>query len=456
MQDILTYLSDNHDLELEELQQFVRLQTISTLPEKAPELESCARFLADLLRESGLEQVEILKTPGHPAVYADWLHAEGAPTLLIYGHYDVQPVDPLELWDADPFDPQIVDNRLVARGASDDKGQVYMHIRAVRAWLKTRGKLPLNVKFLIEGEEEVASVNLPALIERERERLRADLLVVSDTNMISPEQPAITYGLRGLTYLQVNLTGPNRDLHSGVFGGTVVNPLQEAARLIALLHDAEGRVAVPGFYQEVIPLEKAEREQLGRLPFDEEEFCRDLGVAALAGEAGYTPLERMGARPTCEINGMLGGFTAVGAKTVLPGQAMFKLSCRLVPDQSPDRVAQLVEAFLREQVSVGVQLDITRFSGGFPVLTPWNSAPVRAATRALERGFGVSPLLVREGGSIPIVADIQRILQIPPLLVGFGLPDSRIHSPNENFNLAVYQRGTISLVYLLEELATLV
>jgi len=453
MQAILKELQASYPAALAQLQDFIRLETISTMPEKAAEMQKCADFLAAVLTESGLENVEILPTGGHPAVYADWLHAPAAPTLLIYGHYDVQPVDPLELWDAAPFDPQVVDNRLVARGASDNKGQIYMHIRAVRAWLTVKKRLPVNVRFLIEGEEEIASVNLPALVSREAERLQADLLVVSDSNMIAPEQPAITYGLRGLTYLEVNLTGPNRDLHSGIFGGTVLNPLQEAARLISLLHDAEGRVAIPGFYDEVVPLEAAERKQLARQPFSAEEYSRDLGVAALWGDPEYTPLERAGARPTCEINGILGGFTGEGAKTVLPARAMFKVSFRLVPHQDPDRIVELAEAFLREQVAVGVQLEVNRFAGGRPVLTPWRSPAIQAASRALERAFGRPPQLVREGGSIPIVADIQHQLGVTPLLIGFGLPDSRIHSPNENFNLDVFKQGSESLVYLLEELA---
>ncbi len=453
MQDVIQQLQQDSSNALAELQQFVKMATVSTLPEKASELRECAGFLTDILGEAGLEHVEILETGGHPAVYADWLHAENAPTILIYGHYDVQPVDPLELWHADPFDPQIIDNHLVARGSSDDKGQVHMHIRAVRAWLQSRGTLPLNVKFLIEGEEEIASVNLPVLLERERERFQADLLVVSDSNMVNPDQPAISYGLRGLAYLEVNLTGPNRDLHSGIFGGAVLNPLQEAARLINLLHDDRGRIAIPHFYDDVIPLAEAEREQLAGLPFDREEFQRELGVDALAGEAGFTELEQMGARPTCEINGLLGGYTDAGAKTVLPSRAMFKISFRLVPDQTPERVMELLENFLKEQVREGVQLEITRFAGGYPVLTPWNSSVVGAASRALASGFGVEPVLLREGGSIPVVADIQRMLDIPPLLIGFGLPDSRIHSPNENFNLDVYERGSVSLVHLLEELA---
>ena len=453
MQDIIDVLQQDSSNALAELQQFVRLETVSTLPEKAAELLQCAGFLTGLLTEAGLEHVEVLETGGHPVVYADWLHAKDAPTILIYGHYDVQPVDPLELWHADPFDPQILDNHLIARGASDDKGQVHMHIRAVRAWLSCRGRLPLNVKFLLEGEEEISSVNLPALLERERERFQADLLVVSDTNMVNPDQPAVSYGLRGLAYLEVNLTGPDRDLHSGIFGGAVLNPLQEAARLISLLHDDLGRIAIPHFYDDVVPLSEEERVQLARLPFNSEEFKQELGVNALAGEDGFTALEQMGARPTCEINGLLGGYTDAGAKTVLPSRAMFKISFRLVPDQTPERVMELLEDFLKEQVSGGVQLEITRFAGGYPVLTPWNSTVVQAASRALTQGFGVEPVLLREGGSIPIVADIQRLLDIPPLLIGFGLPDSRIHSPNENFNLDVYERGSVSLVHLLSELS---
>ena len=454
MQDIIDVLKQNSSDALAELQQFVRMETVSTLPEKTDELRDCAKYLTGLLSDAGMEHVEILETGGHPVVYADWLHADDAPTILIYGHYDVQPVDPVELWHADPFDPQVVDNRLVARGASDDKGQVHMHIRAVRAWLQSRRTLPINVKFLLEGEEEIASVNLPGLLERERERFQADLLVVSDTNMVSPEQPAISYGLRGLAYLEVNLTGPNRDLHSGIFGGAVLNPLHEAARLINLLHDDQGRIAIPRFYDDVIPLTDDEREQLARLPFDRAEFQRELGVKALAGEDGFTPLEQTGARPTCEINGLLGGYTDAGAKTVLPSRAMFKISFRLVPDQTPELVMELLENYLEAQVSPGVQLEVTRFAGGFPVLTPWNSTVVQAASRALVAGFGVEPVLLREGGSIPVVADIQRLLGIPPLLIGFGLPDSRIHSPNENFNLDVYERGSVSLVHLLAELST--
>jgi acetylornithine deacetylase/succinyl-diaminopimelate desuccinylase-like protein len=372
--------------------------------------------------------------------------------VLVYGHYDVQPADPLDAWTSTPFEPVLRDGNIVARGASDDKGQLYCHLAGARAHLKARRKLPVNLVFLIEGEEESGSVNLEHFIEANRERLACDAVVVSDSGQFAEGVPALTYGLRGLIYLEVTLTGPSRDLHSGTFGGAVRNPANELAALIAALHDAEGRVAVPGFYDDVRPLEGWEREAFARLPFDEEAFRRDLGVGALWGEEGYSTLERVWARPTLDVNGLWSGYTGEGAKTVLPSKASVKLSCRLVPDQDPDRMAALLEAHLQTLCPEGCSLTVRRLHGARPVLLPVDTPVVKAAQRAVERAFGTPPVFIREGGSIPVVETFGRVFGAPVVLLGFGRPDDRAHGPDEKLGLTDFRKGVRTSAWLWEEL----
>ena len=449
LQKALGYLRENRERFLRELQEFLRFPSISTLPEQRAAVADTAAYVARLLNAAGLEKVRILPTPGHPVIYGEWCRVPGAPTLLIYGHYDVQPVDPLDLWDTHPFQPTVRGDLLVARGATDDKGQVFMHFKAVEAWLRTVGTLPVNVKFLVEGEEEIASPHLRAVVEEQRELLRADYLVVSDTGMPSPDQPAISYGLRGLTYLQVKLRGPARDLHSGQFGGGVANPIMEAARLLAALVDDQGRVRVPGFYDQVVPPDPEERQRLRRVPFDEESFRIRTGVPRASGEQGYTTLERLWLRPTCDPNGIEGGFTGQGAKTVLPAEARFKVSFRLVPHQDPERISMLVREYLEAQCSPSVTLEVETLAGGRPMLISPSAPMLQAAARSLAVAFPQPPVFVREGGSIPIVADLQDVLKVEPVLMGFGLPDSKVHSPNETFHLGVFRKGMEALVRFL-------
>jgi acetylornithine deacetylase/succinyl-diaminopimelate desuccinylase-like protein len=451
--DIPQRIEDQRQHHLAGLLEFLRIPSISTLPERRDDMRRCADFVAAEMRQAGLSRVEVLPTGGHPVVYGEWVHAPDKPTILVYGHYDVQPVDPIEKWDTPPFEPTIRDGQIFARGAADDKGQVYIHLKAVETYLSVAGHLPINVKFLIEGEEEIGSEHLDSFISTNRDLLRADLAVISDTDMFARGQPSMVYGLRGLTYLQVDLDGPSSDLHSGVFGGAVANPAQVLAAIIASLKDDDGRVTVPGFYDDVRPLTADEREAYALLPFDEEAYRADLGVQRLHGEPGYTTLERLSARPTLDVNGMWSGFTGEGAKTVLPSRASAKISCRLVPDQSPDKIYSLLEGRLRELCPPTVTMTITNLHGARPVITPLDHPAVRAASRALERAFGKKPLFTREGGSIPVVATFEDLLGIPTVLLGFALPDAHMHAPNERFDVENFHLGIRTVAFLLEELA---
>jgi acetylornithine deacetylase/succinyl-diaminopimelate desuccinylase-like protein len=447
------YLKDQQERALSELQELLRIPSISSDPANAADVKRCAEALAARLREAGLEHVQVLPTKGHPVVYGDWLHATGKPTVLVYGHYDVQPVDPLDEWTTPPFEPAVRDGQLYARGSADDKGQVYVHVKALEALLQTRHALPVNIRVLFEGEEEIGSPNLDAFIVGHRDLLRADVAVVSDTSMYERDMPSICYGLRGLAYFQVDLQGPNRDLHSGTYGGVVVNPTEALARMLATLKGPDGRIAVDGFYDDVTALSAHEREELGRLPFDEAHYKRELGVEALWGEVGYGHLERNWARPTLDINGIWGGFSGPGSKTIIPATAGVKISCRLVPDQRPERIAELVEKHLRQALPKGVRMKFTVHSGGRPSITPLDHWAARAAGRALERAFGKKPVFIRAGGTIPVVASFDSILGVPTVLVGFGVPDERAHAPNEFFLLSNFYRGIAAIAYLWEELA---
>ena len=449
MEQVLNYIRTQRERYLEELKAYLAIPSISSDPEYAGAVQEAAAHTAGLLEKAGLEWVEVHSTAGHPVVTGQWTGTAGRPTLLIYGHYDVQPVDPLELWERNPFEAHIRDERIIARGAADDKGQLFMHLKAVEAIHQTGNRLPVNLKFVLEGEEEIASPSLPEFLKSHRELLTADVALVSDSAMWAAGVPAITYGLRGLSYLEVELTGPNRDLHSGTYGGAVANPAEMLARLLAQVKDEKGRILMPGFYDKVKELSPQERELLSRVPFDEEQYKVGLGVAELWGEAPYSPLERVWIRPTFEVNGIWGGFTGKGAKTVLPAKASAKVSMRLVPDQNPDEIADIAERFLKARAPGSVQVKVTRFQGGRPVVTSIDNPYISAAARALKDAFGREPLFIREGGSIPIVADFKSILGLDTVLVGFSLPDARTHSPNENLHLPGFFTGIESLVRML-------
>ncbi len=452
MNSIIAYTNDQKHRYIDELKAYLAIPSISSSPEHSEAMLQCARHTEDLLKDAGMENTKINETPGHPVVTADWLHAPGKPTLLIYGHYDVQPVDPLDLWEKDPFEAHIKNDRIIARGSADDKGQVFMHFKAVEAFYKNAGKLPVNVKFIVEGEEEVASPNLTEFLKSNREQLSSDIVVISDTSMLGAGLPAITYGLRGLAYLEIEMTGPNRDLHSGEYGGAVANPAEMLARLLAKVKDDNGRIQVPGFFDKVIDVDDRERAMLAKASYDEAEYKSDLGVEELWGEAPYSPIERTWIRPTFEINGIWGGFTGVGAKTVLPAKANAKVSMRLVPDQDPDEIAELVEDYIAKQIPRSVKVKVIRHTGGFPVVTPVSSPFITAAQKALTESFKREPFMVRGGGSIPITAEFKRILGLDSLLVGFSLPDCRAHSPNENMHLPSFFTGIESLIRMMDEI----
>ncbi|MBI5443765.1 MAG: dipeptidase [Deltaproteobacteria bacterium] len=451
MDRVLSTIRSGETKLLEELFDFLRIPSVSTNPVFAKEVEHCAEWLADVLRRAGF-QSSVEPTGGHPAVLAEWRGAPGAPTVLIYGHYDVQPADPLEAWTSPPFTPTVRDGDVIARGASDDKGQVFCHVAAARAHLEVRGKLPVNLIFLVEGEEESGSTNLEQYVREHRERLACDAVIVSDSAQFAPGLPALTYGLRGLMYLEVTVTGPALDLHSGTFGGAVVNPANALAWIITRLHDEANRVAVPGFYDGVLPLQQWEREAFARLPFDEREYCRKLGLTALWGEEGYSTLERAWARPTLDVNGIWSGYTGEGSKTVLPSTASAKISCRLVPNQEPARIWELVKARLEALCPPGCTLQARLLHSGKPVLLPVDTEVARAARKAAAEAFGAEPVLIREGGSIPVVQTFQEVLGAPGVLLGFARPDDRAHGPDEKFNLADFFKGITASARLLEEL----
>jgi acetylornithine deacetylase/succinyl-diaminopimelate desuccinylase-like protein len=451
--DVFAYLEASHDARLASYIEFLRIPSVSGLPEHAPDCRRAAEWLAERLAAAGLEHVEVAETGGHPVVYADWLHAPGAPTVLVYGHYDVQPPDPLEEWERAPFEPLVKGRRILARGAADDKGQVHLHLAAAEAILRTRGRFPVNVRYVFEGEEEVSSVNLDAWLEANRERLAADVACISDTSFFEGNLPAITIALRGLMYAQIDVHGPTIDLHSGVHGGAVANPANALAEILAALRGPDGRVRIPGFYDDVVPLTEADRAALAELPFDEEAYRASLGVPALVGEAGYTTLERRGARPTLDVNGIWGGFTGEGPKTIIPASAHAKVSCRLVANQDPDRIYERFAAFVEEIAPPGVRVEVRYLGGGRPTLTPIDHPATQAAARALEATFGRRPLYIREGGSVPVAASFATLLDLPVVLLGFAPPDGNFHAPNEWMDLDNYEGGIRTVVRFFDELA---
>jgi acetylornithine deacetylase/succinyl-diaminopimelate desuccinylase-like protein len=451
--NVIDFINVNRERYLDELKAFLAIPSISALPQHAGDVRRCADWCADEMRRIGLQNVRLVDTPGNPVVYGDWLGAPGAPTILFYGHYDVQPVDPLELWESPPFEATIRDGEIYARGSADDKGQVFMHFKAIEAHLKQTGTLPVNMKIILEGEEEVGSVNLDNFIRDHKSELGADVVVISDSPMFARGVPSICYGLRGLVYFQIDLRGSGTDLHSGSFGGAVVNPAFALSQMLAQMKDRGGRVKIPGFYDEVVALQEEERTAWASLPFNEKAYRKDFGIPKVFGETGYTTLERTWARPTFEVNGLLSGFTGEGAKTVLPALAMAKVSMRLVPNQTPDKIAELFEAHLRDITPKTVELTITRMHGGKPWMTSYDNPFVQAAGRAIERGFGRKPVYTREGGSIPVVSTFQEELGLPSVLFGVGLPDENAHAPNEKLDVANFHGGIISSALLYEEIA---
>ena len=453
MDNVIDFINVNRDRYLDELKAFLAIPSISALPQHADDVKRCANWCADEMRRIGMQNVKLVDTPGNPVVYGDWLGAPGAPTILFYGHYDVQPVDPLELWQSPPFEATIRDGEIYARGSADDKGQVFMHFKAIEAHIKQNGKLPVNMKIILEGEEEVGSVNLDNFIRDHKSELGADVVVISDSGMFARGVPSICYGLRGLVYFQIDLRGSSTDLHSGSFGGAVANPAFVLSQIIAQMKDRSGRIKITGFYDDVVALQDEERKAWATLPFNEKGYRKDFGIPKVFGETGYTTLERTWARPTFEVNGLLSGFTGEGAKTVLPAVAMAKVSMRLVPNQTPDKIATLFEAHLRDITPKTMELKVTRMHGGKPWMTSYDNPFVQAAGRAIERGFGRKPVFTREGGSIPVVSTFQEELGLPSVLFGVGLPDENAHAPNEKLDVANFHGGIISSALLYEEIA---
>ncbi|MEE8129084.1 MAG: dipeptidase [Vicinamibacterales bacterium] len=452
MNAIIDFINSNRDRYVDELKTFLAIPSISALPQHRGDVRRCSEWTAEELRRIGLQNVRLIETPGYPVVYGDWLGAPGAPTILFYGHYDVQPVDPLDLWESPPFEAAVREGEIYARGAADDKGQIFMHFKAVEAVMKQVGRLPVNIKFILEGEEEVGSAHLDEFVRDHKDQLAADVVVISDSPMFDRGVPSICYGLRGLVYFQIDLRGTKTDLHSGSFGGAVANPAFVLAQLLAQMKDRGGRVKIPGFYDAVQPLTEEERAEFKRLPFHEKRYRQDLGAPKLFGERDYTTLERVWARPTFEVNGLLSGFTAEGAKTVIPAVAMAKVSMRLVPNQDPDQVALLFEAYLKKVTPKTVELKITRMHGGKPWMTDFDNRFVQAAGRAIERGFGQRPVFNREGGSIPVVSTFQEVLGLPSVLFGVGLPDENAHAPNEKLDLGNFHNGILASTFLYEEI----
>lgn len=455
MSELLQYVTSNHARYVNELSELLAIPSVSALPQHNADLRRCAEWTAAQLARVGLQNVRLFETPGHPIVYGDWLQSREAPTILCYGHYDVQPSDPLQRWVSPPFEPTIRDGKLYARGASDDKGQFFAHLKAIEALLVLAHRLPVNIKMLVEGEEEVGGTHLDDFVCSQTACLRADAIVISDGAMFDRGVPSLCLGMRGLAYFQIDVHGAASDLHSGSFGGTVANPAFVLAQLMGRLKDVAERIAIPGFYERVRPLAAAERAAIADIPFDEHEYGERLGVPALAGEAGYTTLERAWLRPTLDVNGLSSGFAGEGAKTVLPAEAVAKISMRLVPDQDPDEIGDLLEAYVRDVTPTGVRVAVTRMNQAQPWAAKKDSLFLPAAQRALETAFGVRPLFTREGGSNPIVPRFEQILHAPVVMFPLGLPDDQPHAPNERLDLETFQKGIVACARLYEEIGSM-
>lgn len=450
---VIEYAQAHRDEHLAQLLDFLRFPSVSTRSEHKADVQAAAEWLVERLAEAGLENIRLIETRGHPLIYADWTHAgDDKPTVLIYGHYDVQPAEPLELWQTPPFEPVIKDDYVYARGSSDNKGQLYVHVKAVEAYLKQHGRLPVNVKFIIEGEEEMGGGSLAQFVPSHPDLLEADLALISDTPIVSADQPAITYGLRGICYTFLDVTGPRRDLHSGAYGGGIDNPINVLAHIISNLKDEAGRVLIPGFYDKVRPLSDEERQLLAQFPFDEAEWLQETGAPASWGEPGYTLVERLGARPTLDVNGIIGGYTAEGAKTIIPASVHAKISMRLTPDQDPAEIIDLLRRYVQELAPPTVQVEISGDHGAPATIVDLSAPAIQAMAKAYTEVFGREPVYAREGGSIPVVGLIQEHLGIETVLMGLGLPDDRIHAPNERFYLPNFFRGIETAVHFLAEL----
>jgi acetylornithine deacetylase/succinyl-diaminopimelate desuccinylase-like protein len=446
------YVEQNKDRLLRELFSFLTIPSISTLPENKSDVDRAARFVADSLKNAGLENVEIVPTAKHPLVYADWLHAPGKPTVLCYGHYDVQPPDPLELWKSPPFEPVLREGNIYARGAADDKGQMYMHIKAVEALRAMNGTLPLNLKFLIEGEEEIGGESVAKYVAENPAKLKADVALVSDTAMYAEGIPTLCIGLRGLVYTEIEAKGPSRDLHSGLYGGAAPNAVFGLVELLAKLKDANGRIQIPGMYDDVEPPAPAEKHSWETLPFNEAEFlAKEVGSTRLTGEPGYSVLERVWARPTLEVHGIAGGFTAAGAKTVIPATATAKVSLRLVPRQNAAKIVAAYKKFVADNAPAGIEVEVRVLSAGEAIVVNPDHPAIDVAARAFRDVLGRETVFVRSGGSIPIVGDFARHLHIPTILMGFGLPDDGLHSPNEKYKLSNYYAGIVTIAHFFEQ-----
>lgn len=448
---IKQYINENSERMLDELFELLRIPGVSAHPDKKEEMLRCADCWKTLMLKAGIHSAEVLPTAGNPVVFGEHIIKTGLPTVLIYGHYDVMPAEPLESWHSNPFEPEIRNGKIFARGADDDKGQSFMHLKAFEYLLKN-DLLTCNIKFLIEGEEEIGSVNLEAFCEQHKALLACDYILVSDTSMLGEDLPSITTGLRGLAYWQIELTGPNRDLHSGIFGGAVLNPLNELCRIISELKDDEGKITVPGFYDDVLPVSASERDKIALIPFDEISYKENLGVSELFGEAGYSPLEQTGIRPTFDLCGIWGGYMGEGSKTVLPSRAYAKLSARLVPNQNFEKIMDLVADYVEKTVHPGVQVKIEKLHGAAPYVFPVESAAYEAAEKAYKKVFGKKPVPVRRGGSIGVVPVFEKVLGVKPLLMGFGLEQDAIHSPDENFPVKMFTNGIETIVEFYHQL----
>ena len=449
------YLGETADRRLESYKALLRIPSISGIPAHATDCRRAAQFAAAELSAAGMEHVEVSETEGHPVVYADWLHAQGKPTVLVYAHYDVQPADPFELWESPPFEPVVKDGKMLARGASDCKCHVAMHTRAIEALLATRKALPVNLKLIFEGEEESSSIHLDAWLEANKERLRADFAVVSDTSFFEGNLPAITIALRGIMYIQVNVTGSTVDLHSGVYGGAVDNPANVLCQIVAALKGPDGIVRVPGFYDDVVPLTAADKKAFADLPWDDEEYAKSLGVPALHGEPGFSTLERTGARPTLDVNGLWGGFEGEGPKTIIPAHAHAKISCRLVANQDPEKIFGLVAGYISKVAPASVRVTIDRLGDGRPSLIAIDNPAAQAAAKAIEATFGRPPLDIREGGSVPVTASIESILGQQAVMLGFAPADGQFHAPNEWMWVSNFETGIRTIARFWDEVSTL-
>lgn len=443
----IKYFIDHENDFLSQMSNFIAVPSVSTDPEHAANVLDAANFLIDKLKSIGVENVQLFPTSRHPIIYGDYIKSgNDQPTILIYGHYDVQPVDPIDLWHTPPFSPTVTGDRLFARGSSDMKGQIYACVAAVESIIQTGG-FPVNLKFIFEGEEEIGSINLKKFLIEHKDLLRSDVALNPDTGMHGKNVPTITYGLRGLSYFEIRVFGPSRDLHSGIYGGVVHNPAQVLIDLISKMHDMEGRVTLPGFYDDVLELSQQERLELARLNLNEDYYRQQTGVPALWGDQSYTPTERVGARPTLEVNGFLSGFTGKGSKTIIPATAMAKISTRLVPNQNPEKVYGQIVAFMQKNAPPTVRWEVEQISTGSPSLSDINIPATRAMSKALKEIWGVEPVYKREGGSVPVVADMQQVLGIDSVLTGFGLPDDNVHSPNEKLDLPTWKKGVQSLIH---------